>query len=489
MTVETGTRLNDRYRLESRIATGGMGEVWRARDELLDRDVAVKMLKHEYADDESFLERFRAEARHTAGLAHPGIAGVFDYGEAEGTAYLVMELVPGDPLNAVLREGRLTPDRTLDLVAQVARALDIAHQGGVIHRDVKPGNILVCPDGTVKVTDFGIARAADAVPLTQTGVVMGSAHYIAPEQASGTEVTYASDVYSLGVVAYECLAGHRPFDADTPVGLAMAHMYEDPVALPEDVPASVSQLVAQAMAKEPGDRFVSAAAFAQAADAVRSGLLGATQAMPAVGAAAPMNATMALPVVDDAPAPVVREERRRPAWLVAAVLGGLALILAVAGWAAMRPAPEATVPSLRGMTKAQATAALDRRDLDLTTEVAYHDTVERGLVIKQDPAPGATVREGDDVSVTISRGPQPVSLPDGLSGKPVDEVARTLEGLGLKVRRIGAVSEAPFGTVLSVAPGSGLRKGDTATVTFSFGPPRQEEPKGEGKKKGDKGDD
>jgi tRNA A-37 threonylcarbamoyl transferase component Bud32 len=486
MTVEAGTRLNDRYRLGSRIATGGMGEVWRARDELLDRDVAVKMLKHEYADDESFLERFRAEARHTAGLAHPGIAGVFDYGEAEGTAYLVMELVPGDPLNAVLRaEGRLSPDRTLDLVAQVARALDVAHQGGVIHRDVKPGNVLVCPDGTVKVTDFGIARAADAVPLTQTGVVMGSAHYIAPEQANGGEVTYASDVYSLGVMAYECLAGHRPFDADTPVGLAMAHLYEDPVALPEDVPPAVSQLVAQAMAKDPAERFVSAAAFAQAADAVRSGLLGATEAMPAVTAAAPVGATMALPVVEDVP-PVAGEHRRRPAWLVAAVLGGLALVLGVAGWAALRPAPETKVPSLRGMTKAQATAALDRRHLDLTTQLAYHDSVERGLVVKQSPAPGAVVREGDDVSVTISRGPQPVALPGGLSGKPVDEVAATLEGLGLKVRRIGTVSGAPFGTVLSVTPESGLRKGDTATVTFSFGPPRREEPKGEGKKKGDR---
>ena len=487
MTVENGTRLNDRYRLESRIATGGMGEVWRARDELLDRDVAVKMLKHEYADDESFLERFRAEARHTAGLAHPGIAGVFDYGEAEGTAYLVMELVPGEPLNAVLRaDGRLAPDRTLDLVAQAARALDVAHQGGVIHRDVKPGNILVCPDGTVKLTDFGIARAADAVPLTQTGVVMGSAHYIAPEQANGSEVTYASDVYSLGVVAYECLAGHRPFDADTPVALAMAHLYEDPVALPEDVPPAVSQLVAQAMAKEPGDRFVSAAAFAQAADAVRSGLLGATEAMPAVAAAPPVDATMALPVVEEEPEPVVaREERRRPAWLVAAILGGLALVVAVAGWAALRPAPETKVPTLRGMTKAQATAVLDRRNLDLTTEVAYHDTVERGLVIRQQPAPGATVREGDDVSVTISRGPQPVELPDGLSGKPVDEVATTLEGLGLKVRRIGAVSEAPFGTVLSVAPASGLRKGDTATVTFSFGPPRNDEGRGKDKEKDD----
>jgi serine/threonine-protein kinase len=498
MTVETGTCLNDRYTLGERIATGGMGEVWRARDELLGRDVAVKLLKREYADDATFLERFRAEARHTAGLGHPGIASVFDYGEVEGNAYLVMELVRGEPLNALIaREGRLSPERTLDVVAQSARALEAAHQGGVIHRDVKPGNILVCPDGTVKITDFGIARAADAVPLTQTGVVMGTAHYVSPEQANGRAVTYASDVYSLGVVAYECLAGKRPFDAETPVGIAMAHLYEDPLALPDDVPDAVQTLVAKAMAKDPAERHASAAAFAQAADAVRAGLGGA--GAPTVAAAAPVAATMALPALDEtAAAPAVapvaeRAPRRRSRGpFVALLAAGLVLLFGVLAFAMTRPAPEVAVPKVTGLSKAQAVEALEGRELGVTEKTAYSDSVRRGVVIRQDPPAGETVREGDDVTVTVSRGPQPVRLPDGLSGKQVQEVVRTLEGLGLKVRQVGTVADAPFGTVLSVAPGTGLTKGDTVTVTFSLGQPRDEKGEGKGDKKDeekDKGDD
>src|SRR3712207_6395965 len=192
MTLAPDLVLHDRYRLVARIATGGMGEVWRAEDTLLGRPVAVKVLKSEYADDQDFLERFRAEARHTASLSHPGIANVYDYGEVEAapvggrpaaTAYLVMELVDGEPLSTILaREGRLEPARAMDIIGQTAIALQAAHDAGVIHRDVKPGNLLVRPDGVVKVTDFGIARAADAVPLTQTGTVLGTAYYLSPEQ-------------------------------------------------------------------------------------------------------------------------------------------------------------------------------------------------------------------------------------------------------------------------------------------------------------------
>ena len=188
----------ERYRLVERIAVGGMGTVWQARDELLDRFVAVKILKEEYAADPSFLERFRREARHTASLSHAGIANVFDYGEVGDTAYLVMELVPGEPLSAILaREGALPARRALDVVGQTGLALQAAHDAGVIHRDVKPGNLIVRPDGVVKVTDFGIARAVDAAPVTQTGLVVGTAAYLSPEQASGRDAGPTSDVYSL----------------------------------------------------------------------------------------------------------------------------------------------------------------------------------------------------------------------------------------------------------------------------------------------------
>ena len=204
--------LAGRYRLLSRLGSGGHGEVWRARDERLGRDVAVKVLRPELADDEDVQARFRAEARAAGGLRSPGIAAVFDFAEGDQGAWLVMELVDGVPLSQVLRSaGRLPVDRTLDVVEQAAAALQAAHDGGVVHRDVKPGNLLLRADGRLSVTDFGIASAAGAAPLTRTGQVVGTAAYLAPEQASGRPVTGAADVYALGVVAYECLTGARPF--------------------------------------------------------------------------------------------------------------------------------------------------------------------------------------------------------------------------------------------------------------------------------------
>jgi serine/threonine-protein kinase len=272
------TVLDNRYRLDGRIAAGGMGEVWRGLDQTLGRPVAVKLLRPEYASDESFLVRFRGEARHAARLSHPGVASVYDYGEVATaddypTAYLVMELVEGEPLSAALhREKRLSPERMLDILGQAADALQAAHALGVVHRDVKPGNLLLRPDGAVKVTDFGIARAVDAAPLTATGIMMGTAYYVSPEQASGRPVTPASDVYSLGVVAYECLAGRRPFDDRNPIVVVMAHQQDTPPPLPADVPYQVRALVESAMAKDPARRPSSAGAFARSAAGIRRSL-------------------------------------------------------------------------------------------------------------------------------------------------------------------------------------------------------------------------
>ncbi|HEX7188161.1 MAG TPA: serine/threonine-protein kinase, partial [Actinomycetes bacterium] len=251
--------LGSRYRLTDRIAGGGMGEVWRAQDDVLGREVAVKILRREYADDPTFLERFRAEARHTANLSHPNIAAVYDFGEGEagsdgdaGSPFLVMELVPGDPLSTLVsRHGVLEPAQAVDVIGQAALGLQAAHDAGVIHRDVKPGNILVTPDGEVKITDFGIARATNSVPLTQTGAIMGTAYYISPEQASGGSVTPASDIYSLGIVAYECLTGRRPFAGNTPGSVARAQVRDQPPALPDSLPAPVRDLVMRMLAKEP----------------------------------------------------------------------------------------------------------------------------------------------------------------------------------------------------------------------------------------------
>lgn len=277
--LTSGQLLAERYRLDRRIAVGGMGEVWQAVDVRLDRSVAVKVLKPELCGDAEFLHRFRTEARTTASLNHPGIAAVHDYGETasipdgpEDTAYLVMELVEGEPLAAILaRERRINSEHTLEMLEQAGHALQAAHERGLVHRDVKPGNIMVGPTGTVKLTDFGIAKAADAAPVTRSGMVMGTAHYIAPEQALGGEATPSSDVYSLAVVGYECLMGHRPFLSDNAVTVAMMHIREVATPLPPDVPPGVRAVIEATLVKDPRRRYGGGGEFANAVTSVRAG--------------------------------------------------------------------------------------------------------------------------------------------------------------------------------------------------------------------------
>ncbi|WP_243737678.1 protein kinase domain-containing protein [Blastococcus xanthinilyticus] len=278
--VEPGrTCLGRRYELARLIAAGGMGQVWRATDRALHRQVAVKVLRSEYTGDPTFVARFRAEAQHAAALSHPHIAAVYDYGEetaADGSgetlAYLVMELVEGEPLSALLqREGALGATTTLSLLRQTASALAEAHRAGMVHRDVKPGNILVRPDGTVKITDFGIAWSARSVALTRTGQVIGTPQYLSPEQAEGRHATPASDVYALGLIGYECLTGHPAFEGDNAVTIALKQVRQDPDPLPAELPPGVRTLIGRALLKDPAARIQDGAGFAAAVADVEAG--------------------------------------------------------------------------------------------------------------------------------------------------------------------------------------------------------------------------
>ncbi|WP_182909760.1 serine/threonine protein kinase [Microbispora sp. H13382] len=309
--VAQGTTLAGRYRLDARLGAGGMGEVWRGEDTVLARTVAVKVLLPGRLDDPGFAVRFQGEARAMATVNHPGVVDVYDYGVTEvpgdgSTAYLVMRFVDGEPLDRLLtRLGRIGAEPAMELIAQAASALQAVHERGIVHRDVKPGNLLVRSDGTLVLTDFGIARADQGTRLTDAGMVLGTAAYCAPEQAEGAPVTPAVDIYALGVVAYECLAGQRPFDGDSPVTIALKHIREEPPPLPPHVPPAIRAIVERAMSKDPALRWPSAAAMSHAA---RQSVLSpgaAADAAPAYGPQGPAGAAygpQSLPGLPAAPA-------------------------------------------------------------------------------------------------------------------------------------------------------------------------------------------
>jgi serine/threonine protein kinase len=323
--LNPGDVLDDRYRLIDRIATGGMGDVWRATDVELDRTVAVKAVYARQLDDEGMGERFRGEARAMAGLRHPGVAAVYDYSETSlpdgaDVAYIVMACVGGQPLSdRIAQAGRLDAGETMSVVAQAAGALQAVHDGGVVHRDVKPANLIVEPDGHVVLIDFGVALVLAAAGMTDADMVVGTALYMAPEQVSKDEITPATDVYALGAVAYHCLAGRPPFLGDHALAVAMRHLDDEAPPLPDDVPAAVRDLVATALAKDPARRFASAAGMADAAETVADALRSQpTQAL----------ATQVLRSAVPATAPDGRKGTR-PRTAVAAVVAAVAGIVAV----------------------------------------------------------------------------------------------------------------------------------------------------------------
>jgi eukaryotic-like serine/threonine-protein kinase len=437
-----------RYRFESRIATGGMGEVWRATDTALGRPVAVKVLKSEYADDPSFRSRFEVEARHAASLHHPGVASVYDVGESEllgaadGSAvprpFLVMELVDGQPLSALLRGGRpLDPEVVRDLMAQAADAIGAAHRAGIVHRDVKPANLLVTPERQIKITDFGIARASDGLGLTGTGQVMGTPQYLSPEQARGTTATPASDVYALGVVAFECLAGHRPFDAESPVATALSHLNDPVPDLPPSVPADLAAVVRRAMSKDPSRRYADGDAFAVALRDPSA--VAETTFVPVPPAAEHTQVMTAVPPVDPTPTPVPAgpdpDDRRSPWPIVLLVLALVAAVVLIA-WLALRDDNADDDP---GATDSAST-----------------------------PTSSAPTTE-DTPTKPTSSAPETIDLdPNDYIGRDIDEVSADLAGLGLRVNAepVDNPGDKEADTVKSVKPTRGLSEGATVTVEF-----------------------
>ena len=466
MSLAPDLTLADRYQLEERIAIGGMGEVWRARDQLLSRRVAVKVLKPEYAADPTFLERFRNEAKHTAALSHPGIASIYDYGEVGDMAFLVMECVPGESLSLLLaREDRLPASRTLDIIGQAGLALQAAHDVGVVHRDVKPGNLLVQPDGVVKVTDFGIARAVDASPVTQTGLVVGTAAYLSPEQAAGRPVTPASDVYSLGLVGYECLTGQRAFDGDNAVAIAMAQINAKPAKMPKDVPPLVGEFVMRMLEKDPDKRPQSAGDLGRTALALAATMRNSatdTKLLPE----ADVQTVERLPSYD--------EKRRRKvrntfiAIAAVVVLLGFLVLHSCAGGA-----QRVTMPKVTGETYAHAATTLQTQGFAVTKRLTPNASHAAGLVLAQSIAPGARVGNGSIVTLTVSSGPPLVQVDAAsLIGQQLDAVQNTLTAEKLRVAVTSQDSSRPPGTVIAVSPSGQVPQGSTVTVTIASAPPK-----------------
>ena len=463
MRPTAGLTFGGRYELQSRIAIGGMGEVWQATDLVIGRTVAIKILKDEYLGDPGFLERFRAEARHAALVNHEGIANVFDYGEEEGSAYLVMELVPGEALSTILeREHVLSTDKTLDIVAQTAAALHAAHAAGLVHRDIKPGNLLITPDGRVKITDFGIARIADQVPLTATGQVMGTVQYLSPEQASGHPASPTTDIYSLGIVAYECLAGRRPFTGESQVAIAMAQINEAPPELPLTVSEPVRNLVFACIAKNPADRPASAAHLARAAQALRRGdVQAAAGSVPAIlgGAAAYTAATTVMPA---AGAGDTQATTLLPA---AAVVGGVG--------------PVDTVPSTTTKKRSPWT-------WPLIALIALLAVVLIGTIIALLAQPKGASAPPSTPSATVSHTttPPPTTPPPSPTsttvqinesdfvGKTSAQARSTLQSLGMVAdveTGQAATSQGQVDTVYSVNPTGPVPQGSTISVKV-YGP-------------------
>jgi eukaryotic-like serine/threonine-protein kinase len=465
------TLVDDRYELRALTGSGGMAEVFLAYDRVLDRDVALKLLKNRYAQDDEFVERFRREARSAAALTNRYIVPVFDRGETEdGIYYIAMEYVPGGDLEDLIKsEGRLSPRRSTEIALQVAEALRAAHERGVVHRDIKPRNILITRSGDVKVADFGIARAAESTTISRPGDILGSAKYMSPEQASGEPVGSGSDLYSLGVVLYETLTGTVPFDVASPADVPVEHAKGQPrlsEANPE-VPEALDAVVTRLLATDPAARYGSAAELIEELGRVRDGL---PPMVPSPNEAT--TAALGDPVAPAAASPVYGgaggAHNRRSLWVLASfvVLIG---VLGVAGWGLLRdpgasgvpgdagdmpgepkgakraqPAPKKfEVPTVKGLAAQEARERLDKAGFEVTVRSQGSPQEDTDNVLRQSVAGGTKVKKDSKILLTVGEGPSGAKAPN-LVGLTYSKAENELEQAGLL---LGGVKEAPSETV------------------------------------------
>ena len=478
-----------RYEATHLVARGGMAQVYRAMDLQLDRPVALKVLFPELSVDRTFVERFRREAQAAANLSHPNIVPVFDWGEDDGAYFIVMEYIDGRPLSAVLRDPQpMPPNQIATIGAGVAAALAFAHRHGVVHRDVKPGNVLITPEGDVKVTDFGIARAVNTEEsLTQTGAVMGTAAYFSPEQAEGKGVDSRSDIYSLGVVLYEMAVGKPPFTGDSPVAVASKHVRDMPPlprAVNPAVPVALEAVIMKAMAKLPDDRYRSAEELradllrfadgrpVEAGDpgvtSVMAAAVGVTQAVPAT-----TGRTMALPA-DGGPPPANRDEleRQKRTRRLIIILVLLLLALAVIAFFLLRSVGlfggNVTVPNVVGDTSSVAVQTLKNDNLAVGTIVFRTSAQPKGIVLSTNPASGASVSKNSAVNLVVSEGPNiPIVTVPSVKGKQLTSAIQLIQGAGLTYKVNNVTSNQPVGTVLDQSPAGGAKVKATVPVVLT----------------------
>jgi serine/threonine-protein kinase len=507
-----GRTLDGRYHVLRRLADGGMATVYLAVDERLDREVALKVMRQHLTHDESFVTRFRREARSSASLSHPNVVAVYDQGEDDGCIFLAMEYVPGQTLRDVMREeGLLSPRAALDVMEPVLLALAEAHAKGLIHRDVKPENVIINDNGTVKVADFGLARAVSSQTVTSTqGVLLGTVAYLSPEQVERGIADARSDVYAAGLMLFEMLTGTKAFTGDTAIHVAYQHVHGGvpaPSSRVAGLPPALDDLVAVATARDPDDRPADAGAFLDLVRRTRASLsVGALDARPAglaaTAAAAQPTSTTALPVHGGRAAseraaagglatrprsetvaitlpPPPLEGRvvaagdgppRRRWW---PAIAASALIAALSAWFfLLGPGATATVPSVQGRTQVAATSAVRTASLDPKLSEAFSEKVPTGVVISVTPAPGSTVRRGSDVALVVSKGPERYAVP-AVVGMTLAEATARISAVNLKVGKVTKAydEKVPEGQVVSATPGPGasLKKSTAVALTVSRG--------------------